>query len=146
MGSDKTINVRCNLFDVVVNVRETVRSAKLANVNVTVFNASSTEGNKIKSGISDSNGQIILTNLPNNTLTFTLYGGSSYSLVIGNTTQLINSEGYTFTANANQNYVNTTSYSYLIVYVVGSCIFVNPLNESFKSRLSKRIKRIKNKK
>jgi len=144
MDSDKTINVQCNLFDVVVNVRETVRSAKLSNVNVTVFNASSTEGNKIKSGISDSNGQIILTNLPNNTLTFTLYGGSSYSLVVGNTTQLINSEGYMFTANANQNYVNTTSYSYLIVYVVGSCIFVNPLNESFKSRLSKRIKRIKN--
>jgi len=143
MDSDKTINVQCNLFDVVVNVRETVRSAKLANVNVTVFNASSTEGNKIKSGISDSNGQIILTNLPNNTLTFTLYGVSSYSLVIGNTTQLINSEGYTFTANANQNYVSTTSYSYLIVYVVGS-IFVNPLNEGFKSRLSKRIKRIKN--
>jgi hypothetical protein len=143
MDSDKTINVQCNLFDVVVNVRETVRSAKLANVNVTVFNASSTESNKIKSGISDSNGQVILTNLPNNTLTFTLYGGSSYSLIIGNTTQLINSEGYTFTANANQNYVNTTSYSYLIVYVVGGCIFVNPLNESFKSRLSKRIKRIK---
>jgi len=143
MDSDKTIYVRCNLFDVIVNVRETVRSAKLANVNVTVFNASSTQGNKIKSGISDSSGQIVLTNLPNNTLTFTLYGGSSYNLVIGNTTQLINSEDYTFTASANQNYVSTTSYSYLIVYVVGSCIFVNPLNEGFKSRLSKRIKRIK---
>jgi len=146
MDSDKTINIQCNLFDVIVNVRETVRSAKLANVNVTVFNASSTESNKIKSGISNSNGQVILTNLPNNTLTFTLYGGSSYSLAVGNTTQLINSEDYMFTASANQNYVSTTSYSYLIVYVVGSCIFVNPLNESFKSRLSKRIKRIKNKK
>jgi hypothetical protein len=141
MDSDKTIYVKCNLFDVTVNVRETVRNAKLASVNVTVFNGTSSSSNKIKSGISDDNGQVVLTNLPNNTLTFTLYGGSSYSLVIGNTTQLINSDGYSFTVNANQNYVNVSAYNSLVVYVVGSCIFVNPLNESLKSRLSKRIKK-----
>jgi hypothetical protein len=139
MDSDKTIYVKCNLFDVTVNVRETVRNAKLASVNVTVFNGTSSSSNKIKSGISDDNGQVVLTNLPNNTLTFTLYGGSSYSLVIGNTTQLINSDGYSFTVNANQNYVNVSAYNSLVVYVVGSCI--NPLNESLKSRLSKRIKK-----
>jgi hypothetical protein len=141
MDSDKTIYVKCNLFDVTVNVRETIRSAKLASVNVTVFNGTSSSSNKIKSGISDNNGQVVLTNLPNNTLTFTLYGGSSYSLVIGNTTQLVNSDGYSFTVNANQNYVNVSAYNSLVVYVVGSCIFVNPLNESLKSRLSKRIKK-----
>jgi hypothetical protein len=141
MDSDKTIYVKCNLFDVTVNVRETIRSAKLASVNVTVFNGTSSSSNKIKSGISDNNGQVILTNLPNNTLTFTLYGGSSYSLVIGNTSQLINSDGYSFTVNANQNYVNVSAYNSLVVYVVGSCVFVNPLNESLKSRLSKRIKK-----
>jgi hypothetical protein len=141
MDSDKTIYVKCNLFDVTVNVRETVRSAKLANVNVIVFNGTSSSSNKIKSGISDNNGQVVLTNLPNNTLTFTLYGGSSYSLVIGNTTQLINSDGYSFTVNANQNYVNVSAYNSLVVYIVGSCVFVNPLNESLLSRLSKRIKK-----
>lgn len=135
VDSDKTIDVRCNLFDVTVNVKENVRNAKLSNVNVTVYNGTSVGGNKIKSGISNNNGQVTLTNLPNNTLTFTEYGGSIYTLVIGNATQLIGSDDYAFTIVCNQNYVGTTSNYSILVWVGGIVI---PLEGSF---VTKRLKR-----
>ena len=135
VNSDKTIDVRCNLFDVTVNVKENVRNAKLSNVNVTVYNGTSVGGNKIKSGISNNNGQVTLTNLPNNTLTFTEYGGSIYTLVIGNATQLIGSDDYAFTIVCNQNYVGTTSNYSILVWVGGIMI---PLEGSF---VTKRLKR-----
>jgi hypothetical protein len=135
VDGDKTIDVRCNLFDVTVNVKENVRNAKLSNVNVTVYNGTSVGGNKIKSGISNNNGQVTLTNLPNNTLTFIEYGGSIYTLVIGNATQLIGSDDYAFTIVCNQNYVGTTSNYGILVWVGGIVI---PLEGSF---VTKRLKR-----
>lgn len=139
MDSDKTIYVRCNLYDVVVDVRESIHNAKLIGVNVTVFNSTSIEENKIKSGITDFNGQVLLTNLPNNTLTFTQYGGSEYTIVIGNATQLISSEDYSFTVICNQNYVSTTS-NYAILVYMGSFVVSHPLNKNLDKKLSKRIK------
>jgi hypothetical protein len=72
------------------------------------------QGNKITSGVTGNNGQVQLLNLPNNTLTFTQYGGASYSLVIGNTTRLVSSENQTITLTADQNNVNTNN-SYSII-------------------------------
>jgi len=117
MDSDKTINVKCNLYDVTITVQENVQSAYLVQANVTVFNATSTSGNKIKSGTTGSNGQVSLSNLPNNTLTITQYGGSGYSIVIGNTTQLISSDGQSFTVTSNQNYTSTSNPYYLMVWI-----------------------------
>ena len=109
MDSDKTIDVKCKLYDVTIKVQEAQHNAYLVSANVTVFNASSTSGNKIKSGVTGSTGQVSFTNLPNGTLVFTQYGGSSYSIVIGNATQAVYSENQSITLTSNQNYVSTSS-------------------------------------
>ena len=134
MDSDKTINVQCKLYDVTVLVQESVQNAYLASANVTVYNSTSVQGNKITSGVTGNNGQVQLLNLPNNTLTFTQYGGASYSLVIGNTTQLVSSENQTITLTADQNSVNTNN-NYSIIAFVGMTI---PFKSSF---ITKRLKR-----
>jgi len=121
MDSDKTINVKCKLYDVTVTVQEEQHNAYLVSANVTVFNASSTSGNKIRSGITGSKGQVTLANLPNNTLVFTQYGGSSYSIVIGNSTQTLSSEDQSITLTSNQNYVSTSS-PYSIFALLGAVI------------------------
>jgi hypothetical protein len=135
MNSDKTINVQCKLYDVTVLVQEGVQNAYLVSANVTVYNSTSVQGNKITSGVTGNNGQVQLLNLPNNTLTFTQYGGASYSLVIGNTTQLVSSENQTITLTANQNNINTNN-NYSIIAFAGMTI---PLKGAFaKRRLKKK--------
>jgi hypothetical protein len=121
MDSDKTIDVKCKLYDVTVKVQEAQHNAYLVSANVTVFNASSTKANKIKSGITGSTGQVSFTNLPNNTLVFTQYGGSSYSIVIGNATQAVSSENQSVTLTSNQNYVSTSN-PYSIIALLGLII------------------------
>jgi hypothetical protein len=134
MDSDKTIDVRCKLYDVTVLVQEGVQNAYLAGANVTVYNSTIVQGNKITSGVTGNNGQVQLLNLPNNTLTFTQYGGASYSLVIGNTTQLVSSENQTITLTADQNNVNTNN-NYSIIAFAGMTI---PFKSSF---VTKRLKK-----
>jgi len=134
MDSDKTINVQCKLYDVTVLVQESVQNAYLAGANVAVYNSTSVQGNKITSGVTGNNGQVQLLNLPNNNLTFTQYGGASYSLVIGNTTQLVSSENQTITLTADQNNVNTNN-NYSIIAFAGMTI---PFKSSF---VTKRLKK-----
>jgi hypothetical protein len=119
MTEDKTINVQCKLYDVTVTVEENGgQGAYLVSANVTVFNATSTSANKIKSGVTGSNGKVFLTNLPNGTLTFTQYAGSSYTVLIGNETEVISSENQSITVTSDQNYATTTS-SFSIVGTIG---------------------------
>jgi hypothetical protein len=139
MDSNKTINVQCKLYDVTVLVQEGVQNAYLVSANVTVYNSTSVQGNKITSGVTGNNGQVQLLNLPNNTLTFTQYGGASYSLVIGNTTQLVSSENQTITLTANQNNVNTSN-GYSIIAFAGMTI---PLKGGFVTRRLKKKRRNK---
>jgi hypothetical protein len=135
IDSDKTINVQCKLYDVTVLVQEGVQNAYLASANVTVYNSTSVQDNKITSGVTGNNGQVQLLNLPNNTLMFTQYGGASYSLVIGNTTPLVSSENQTITLTANQNNINTNN-NYSIIAFAGMTI---PLKGAFaKRRLKKK--------
>jgi len=134
MDSDKTIDVRCKLYDVTVLVQEGVQNAYLAGANVTVYNSTSVQGNKITSGVTENNGQVQLLNLPNNTLTFTQYGGASYSLVIGNATRLVSSENQAITLTADQNNVNTNN-NYSIIAFAGMII---PFKSSF---VTKRLKK-----
>jgi LAS superfamily LD-carboxypeptidase LdcB len=134
MDSDKTIDVRCKLYDVTVLVQEGVQNAYLAGANVTVYNSTSVQGNKITSGVTGNNGQVQLLNLPNNTLTFTQYGGASYSLVIGNTTRLVSSENQAITLTADQNNINTNN-NYSIIAFAGMTI---PFKSSF---ITKRLKK-----
>jgi len=132
MDSIKTIDVRCKLYDATITVQEELQGAYLVSANVTAFNASSTSGNKIRSSITGSKGQVVLTNLPNNTLVFTQYGGSSYSIVIGNITQTVSSEDQSITLTSNQNYASTSS-PYSIFALLGAVI---PLKR--RSQLDKR--------
>jgi hypothetical protein len=135
MDSDKTINVQCKLYDVTVLVQESVQNAYLTGANVTVYNSTSTQDNKITSGVTGNNGQTQLLNLPNNTLTFTQYGGASYSLVIGNTTQIVSSENQAITLTADQNNVKTSN-GYSIIAFAG--IIIPLRGVSSKRRLKKK--------
>lgn len=137
MDSDKTIDVQCKLYDVTIKVQEEQHNAYLVSANVTVFNASSTSGNKIKSGITGSNGQVSFTNLPNNTLVFTQYAGSSYTIVIGNTTQTVSSENQSITLTANQNYVSTSN-PYSIIAFLGLIIPLKRHSQPISQKKTKR--------
>jgi len=87
VSSDTTLNIRCNLYDVYVQVLPANQQGILYTANVTVFNSTSLEANKICTALSNETGYAYLPNLPNNTLTFTVYAKSDYSLVIANVTQ-----------------------------------------------------------
>jgi hypothetical protein len=105
VDSDKTINVRCKLYDVTVTVKPNNQQGVITTVNVSVFNSTSVLSNKITSGITANwTGAVTLKNLPNNSLTFTVYAKSDYSVVIANTTQIVSSDGQSFNIVADQNY------------------------------------------
>jgi len=114
MDSDKTIDIKCNLFDIQVKLVETLQNALICNANISVYNSTS---NMITSGITLSNGVVSFTNLPNNTLTFTRYAGVSYNIVIGSSSQNVASEGDLYTLIADQNYVGTTN-SFMLYGIV----------------------------
>ena len=108
MGSDKTIDVRCRIFDIQVTCVEGVGNALLQYVNVTIYNATSVRANKIRTGITGSNGKVSLVNVPNSTLTFTCYDNASPRHVIANVTRTVTVEDQAETITCDQNYVSTT--------------------------------------
>jgi hypothetical protein len=114
VDSDKTINVKCKLYDVTVTAKPNNEIGVISGANVTAYNNTGNSNGKIKSGITvDTTGQVTLTNLPNATLRFIMYSKSDYSIIIANTTQLISSDDYSFNIIANQNYATATlSFSY----------------------------------
>jgi len=134
VSADTTIDVQCNLYDISVKTIEAQQSAYLVSANVTVFNSTSDAPNKIATGVTGSNGIVELANLPNYTLTFTQYGGSSYTIVIGNATQPVSNENQSFTITADQNNVSTSN-TYSIIAFAGMTI---PLEGGF---VTKRLKR-----
>jgi hypothetical protein len=100
MDGDKTIDVRCNIFDVYLTCVEENHHANLQNVNATAFAG----GSKVTSGITDAHGSTHLVNVPNGTLTFIAYDGNNN--VIANTTRTIASEDQFETLICNENYAN----------------------------------------
>jgi hypothetical protein len=83
---------------------------------VTAFNATSVQANKIGSIVTNSSGISSITNLPNNTLTFTIYNG--VGSIVGNSTQTVSSDEYSFTKTADQNYKDTnTSWAWKILII-----------------------------
>jgi subtilisin family serine protease len=108
MDSNKTIDVRCNIFDIVVTCIEGVRDAVLQYVNVTVYNATSIASNMIRTGITGSDGKVSLANIPNSTLIFTSYDGASPQHVIANVTRTITTENQAETITCDQNYLSTS--------------------------------------
>jgi len=103
---------------VTVTVKPYNEQGVITTVNVTVFNSTSDSNNKIGSGITANwTGGVTLINLPNSTLTFTVYAKSDYSTIIANTTQMVSSEDQTFNIVANQNYGGVGATWEIIVYV-----------------------------
>jgi hypothetical protein len=100
MDQDKTIDVRCNIFDTLVTCVEGNQQALLQYVNVTVFAG----GNKIVSGITGAYGKTQLANVPNSTLTFVAYDGNNN--VISNATRTVVSEEQHEIIICNENYFN----------------------------------------
>jgi hypothetical protein len=107
VSADTTKNLRCKLYDVYVQILPANQQGILYTANVTVFNSSSTEPNKIRTALSNQTGYVYLPNLPNNTLTFTVYAKSDYSLVIANVTRTPTNDQQILTAIiCSQNYAN----------------------------------------
>jgi len=94
VASDMTINVKCNLYDVHVQILPANQQGILYMANVTVFNATSIEGNKICTALSNETGYAYLANLPNNTLTFTVYTTKLDTLTVNPTADSYISELY----------------------------------------------------
>lgn len=105
VNADKCIDVRCNIFDIVITTIEGVQGAILQYANVTMYNS---EGSKIRTGITGSDGKVSLANVPNSTLTFTVYDGASPQHMIANVTRTITTENQAETVTCDQNYVSTT--------------------------------------
>jgi len=101
MDGDKTIDVQCNIFDIVITCVEGKQQALLQYVNVTVFAGE----NKIESGITGADGKTHLANIPNSTLTFVAY--DSNNNLIANVTRTITSEEQHETITCNENYVTS---------------------------------------
>lgn len=68
--ADTTLALRCKLYDVTIKVM--ANSAVLCNTNVTVYDSTN---NKIRTGFTNQIGYARLVNLPNATLTVTIYDG-----------------------------------------------------------------------
>jgi hypothetical protein len=108
VNSNMILYVICNIYNITVSEIETVssHSGKLCGANVTVYSSS---GTLITSGVTaNSTGQVSLSALPGATLTFSQYAGSSYNLLIGNTTSSVSSDSMTITLTATQNNVTVT--------------------------------------
>ena len=108
VASNTILYVICNIYDITVNEIETVssHSGKLCGVNVTIYTAG---GMEIENGTTASKtGQVSFTSLPNATLTFSQYAGSSYTSLIGNVTQSITSDNQSITLTATQNNITVT--------------------------------------
>ncbi|MEM2209641.1 MAG: hypothetical protein QXM32_05340, partial [Nitrososphaerota archaeon] len=94
VDSDKTIDVKCNLYDVTFNVKDNNDRGYLVGANVTIFNSTNKiEKNKISTGITNSFGQVTLMNLPNNTLNVVVYDGAPYPSIIGEVWKSISYDG-----------------------------------------------------
>ena len=152
VDSAKTIDIQCNIFDIVVTTVEGVQGALLQYANVTVYNATSVASNKIRTGITGSDGKVSLVNVPNATLTFTVYDGASPQHVIANVTRTITTENQAETITCDQNYISTThTWSILEVYksaLLGfgiSLFILNPKTARYMKRLKERIKTIRSK-
>jgi hypothetical protein len=86
VSADTTKNLQCKLYDVIVKVMADSHSVLLG-ANVTVYNSTTVQNNKIRTAFTNQTGYARLVNLPNNTLTFTVYdrlGSSSH--ILANTT------------------------------------------------------------
>ena len=123
VDSDKTIDVQCNIFDIVVTTIEGLQNAVLQYVNVTVYNGTSVPGNRIRTGITNSSGMVYLANVPNSTLTFTCYDEASPQHVIANVTRTIVTENQAETIICDQNYI-TATYSWSIIGTYSSSFYL----------------------
>lgn len=98
VDGDKTIDVRCKIFDIVVKCIEGQQQAALENVNVSLFCGE----RMIQSGITSKKGKANLFDIPNNTLTFVGYDGNNN--LIANDTRTVVSEGQLETIICDKNY------------------------------------------
>ena len=100
VDEDTTLDLRCNLFDVTIKVL--ADSAVLCNANVTVYNSTTSETNKIRTSFTNQTGYARLDNLPNATLTFTIYDGVGN--ILANTSRSITVDEQTESVSITQNY------------------------------------------
>src|SRR5919108_4527 len=109
LDSNKTIDIRANIYDVTVTTRPANQQGILQTANVTVYNSTTyAPSNMIATGITGSNGRVTLKDVPTGTLFFTSYARSDYSVLISQISQNITANGQSVTLVATQNAGNTT--------------------------------------
>jgi nitroreductase len=91
MNETKTIDLKCNVFDLTMICLGNSDGTFLQNANVTIFKSTSLVDNKIKTGKTDEKGEVKLLKIPNGTITITVYDGDNQ--VIANITKTLITQG-----------------------------------------------------
>jgi len=104
LDSNKTLDIRANIYNITVTVRPANQEGVLQSVNVTAYNSTQYgSSSKIATGITDANGRVSFQDVPNGTLFFTSYAKSDYSILISEFSQTVSTNGQSISLIADQN-------------------------------------------
>ncbi len=104
LDSNKTLDIRANIYNITVTVRPANQEGVLQSVNVTVYNSTQYgPASRIATGLTDANGRLSLQDVPNGTLFFTSYAKSDYSILISGFSQTVSTNGQSISLIADQN-------------------------------------------
>src|SRR5437867_3378290 len=109
LDSNKTLDIRANIYNITVTVRPANQEGVLQSVNVTAYNSTQYgSSSKIATGITDANGRVSFQDVPNGTMFFASYATLDYSILISESSQTVSSNGQSISFIADQNAGTTT--------------------------------------
>lgn len=109
LDSNKTLDIRANIYNITVTVRPANQEGVLQSVNVTAYNSTQYgSSSKIATGITDANGRVSFQDVPNGTMFFASYAKLDYSILISESSQTVSSNGQSISLIADQNAGTTT--------------------------------------
>ena len=104
LDSNKTLDIRANIFNIIVTVMPANQEGVLQSANVTAYNSTQYgPSSRIATGLTDANGRVSLQDVPNGTLFFTSYAKSDYSILISESSQMVSTNGQSISFIADQN-------------------------------------------
>ncbi len=104
LDSNKTLDIRANIFNIIVTVMPANQEGVLQSANVTAYNSTQYgPSSRIATGLTDANGRVSLQDVPNGTLFFTSYAKSDYSILISESSQMVSTNGQSISLIADQN-------------------------------------------
>ncbi len=137
LDSNKTMDIRANIYDVTITIQPANRQGVIQSANVTAYNSTQYgPSGRIATGITGSNGRVTFRDVPNGTIFFVSYAKSDYSILISQSSQTVSSEGQPVSLLASQNVGGITTIPWDI-YIIASIALgggSTALNKSAKRR------------